>query len=448
MKSNILFFLIDGLRADSIFSDSKSAKTPNIDFLINKGTYFYNAISSSDYTTACLESIFNSRFPIGCSKTSANFYKIYDPKINLLSVLKNHDYHLYGTLEESLCLLGMDEPMENKDVAFKKLETNIYTGLGSRILEKVRNGSMLEPWFYYVHFMDLHRPYHVPEEYLHLSLNERYNKNIHELDSWIGNILSEIELDKTLVVITADHGEYISPLKAYDAPDNIHYLKKTLKNLVKTLIPKTYQSMIHKKKKNILGQIKTRNLTNQEKRAAVSTRVGKKRELFDDIQKIPLLFCGSSILNNDLIGQQVRSIDILPTILEIIGVSDIPENIHGRSILPLIENKQLESMPVYMESAYGKTATEIPDSVVGIRTDTYKYFRDVYEPQKNIHLYDLTKDPDELDNISKINPNITSMMENILQNIINSKFDESPKTKLTSEEEKELEEELRKMGYI
>lgn len=101
-----------------------------------------------------------------------------------------------------------------------------------------------------------------------------------------------------------------------------------------------------------------------------------------------------------------------------------------------------------MESAYGKTATEIPDSVVGIRTDTYKYFRDVNESQKNIHLYDLTKDPDELDNISKINPNITSMMENILQNIINSKFDESPKTKLTSEEEKELEDELRKMGYI
>ena len=209
MKSNVLFLLVDGLRADKIFSETKSTQTPNIDFLINKGAYFCNAISSSDYTSVCIESIFNSRFPIGCSTLGENFYKIYDPKINLLSVFKNHDYHLYGTLEESLCLVGMNEPLENTDVQFKKLEINIYNGLGLRILEKLKNDNMEEPWFYYVHFMDLHRPFHVPEDQLHLSLNERYDKNINEIDSWIGKILSEIDLDKTLIVITADHGEYI-----------------------------------------------------------------------------------------------------------------------------------------------------------------------------------------------------------------------------------------------
>ena len=296
--------------------------------------------------------------------------------------------------------------------------------------------------------MDLHRPYYVPEEYLHLSLNERYKKNIEELDFWIGKFLSEIDLTKTLVVITSDHGEYVSQLQAFDAPENSNYLKKVLKKSVKSVIPKNFQIKVHKKKKNILGQIKTRNLTVQEKRAAIRTRVGKKRELFDDIQKIPLLFCGSSISKNQLIEQQVRSVDILPTILELNEISDMPKNIHGRSILSLIEKKQLESLPVYMESSYGKTATEIPDSVVGIRTDKYKYFRDAKESGKNVHLFDLTKDPDELDNLSKSSPQIVSNMEKILQEIVNSKFDESSKTELTSEEEKELEDELRKMGYV
>lgn len=445
MQPNILFLLVDGLRGDAIFSKNKSVKTPNIDSLITKGTYFYQAISSSDYTSTCLQSIFNSRFPIGCSKQSANFYKIFDPQINLLSVLKNNGYHLYGTLDESLCLLGMDEPMENSDVAFQKLESNIYTDLGAKILKIINNSQ--EPWFYYVHFMDLHRPFHVPKELLHLPLNERYEKNIEQIDSWIGKILSIIDLTKTVVVITADHGEYISMLDAYDSPNDSSFFKKVLKNSIKATIPKSYQSIIHKKKKNILGQIKTRNLTNKDKRAAVRTRVGKKRELFDDIQNIPLLFCGYTINNNEPIKQQVRSVDIMPTILDLIGVNNI-QNIHGRSILPLIKNKHLKPMPVYMESAYGKTATETPESVIGIRTDNYKYFRDAKESEKNIHLYNLLDDPDELNNIFESNHEIVLMMEKTLQDMISSKFSELPKTQLTSEDEKELEDELRKMGYV
>jgi len=34
MKPNIIFFLIDGLRADQVYGNNRTCKTPNIDSLI------------------------------------------------------------------------------------------------------------------------------------------------------------------------------------------------------------------------------------------------------------------------------------------------------------------------------------------------------------------------------------------------------------------------------
>jgi len=45
MRPNIIFFLIDGLRADQCFGNDKTSFTPNIDSLRKKGTYFTNAFS-------------------------------------------------------------------------------------------------------------------------------------------------------------------------------------------------------------------------------------------------------------------------------------------------------------------------------------------------------------------------------------------------------------------
>ena len=37
LKKNVVFFLIDGLRADQCHGENKSSKTPNIDLLIKNG---------------------------------------------------------------------------------------------------------------------------------------------------------------------------------------------------------------------------------------------------------------------------------------------------------------------------------------------------------------------------------------------------------------------------
>ena len=65
MRPNIIFFLIDGLRADQCFGKDKTSFTPNIDSLRKKGTYFSNAFASVDGTIVSLNTIFSSNFQVG-----------------------------------------------------------------------------------------------------------------------------------------------------------------------------------------------------------------------------------------------------------------------------------------------------------------------------------------------------------------------------------------------
>ena len=83
MKPNILFLVIDGLRADSCIKNSTSI-TPNIDNLIKNGISFNQAISSGPSSTPAVSSLFTSLYPFECL--------VQDGKINKLN--PNIDTHV------------------------------------------------------------------------------------------------------------------------------------------------------------------------------------------------------------------------------------------------------------------------------------------------------------------------------------------------------------------
>ena len=74
MQPSILLIVIDSLRADRFFGKKKKAKTPNIDFLIEKGAYFNNSTTTSDYTNPCMQSIFTAKNPVGCGDLKNEYY--------------------------------------------------------------------------------------------------------------------------------------------------------------------------------------------------------------------------------------------------------------------------------------------------------------------------------------------------------------------------------------
>lgn len=111
---------------------------------------------------------------------------------------------------------------------------------------------------------------------------------------------------------------------------------------------------------------------------------------YDDLVRIPLCirFPGR-IPPGTVIDQPVSQVDFLPTILDYLG-QPIPENIHGRSLRPLIEGKDV----AWRDYAFCQRG----DRARMLRTDRYKYTFCQKPPV--IALYDLQNDPQEDRNLA------------------------------------------------
>ena len=447
MHPCILFIVIDSFRADRFFGKKKTAKTPNIDLLIKQGSYFNNSITTSDFTKPAMQSIFTAKNPVGCGDLNDNYYyKLLSEESNLLKILKKNNYHLFGTMENILCLEGLNKEMENADAGFKDT-LNLHNGLEEKILSKIDEIQIHESWFYYIHLMDLHRPCSVPEDFVNLSLSERYDFNLTTIDTFIGKILNKIDLKNTLIVITGDHGEYMSPYDNYTGKqDNASSTEKALKSTLKLFIPKSYRTSIHVKKKKVVTKIKQSQVQSPHEKRMFKTRPMPDRMLFDDVVRVPLVMSGYGIEKHSIINQQTRSIDIFPTIFDLLNF-DYPQKVVGISLKNLLEGKITEQNVAYMESAVTQNYKEIPKPVVGIRTDKFKYFRSLTNPEKIVNLYDLENDPLEDNNLAEINLELVKDFEKTLSDLRQNK-DLQSSDEISLDEKTELEEELKKLGYI
>ena len=73
---------------------------------------------------------------------------------------------------------------------------------------------MKEPWCFLVHVTNMHFPVKKPKGFEDEKFgSNNYEKQVSAIDAWIGKVLKKIDLEKTLVVITGDHGSYIQSLK-------------------------------------------------------------------------------------------------------------------------------------------------------------------------------------------------------------------------------------------
>ena len=164
--------------------------------------------------------------------------------------------------------------------------------------------------------------------------------------------------------------------------------------------------------------------------------------LHDENLHVPILMTGKGIPKK-IIRDFVRHVDILPTICDVLDFK-ISKKINGVSLKPLIEGKKFEENIQYLHTMPYEKPHE--DDSVGIRTNEYKYFRSSINSEKNIHLYNVQKDPYENHNIAHKNKEIVKKFEEELKRLTKDrvKFDEE----ITDEDDKKIEEELKKMGYL
>ena len=474
---NIIFLLVDGLRADQCFGKDKTSVTPNIDSLIQKGMYFTNAYSSVDGTIVSLNTIFNGDFQIG---NSSRAQKVNLKQNNLIEVLKRKGYHIYGTLPNFASFDSLLEQFENKieentnkndvtidpvEAQFKEEEiegshsehernkATLPTGLTEKIIKILNSDSIKEPFFGYFHIFDLHplregkNPIGIEgfdkEEYG----ASTFSKTVSSIDFWLGKILENVNLENTILILTADHGERI-PYENTRAVDFQPKLENTVK-IGKKLLPKSAHKIggkfLHNIRKSV-GKSKleksNKTLTNYEKR---SRETFDNVSLFDEMLHIPLLLVTKQLKtkNND---KYVHHTDILPTLCTLANI-EINHKIHGRNLVSLIEKNNSNDQAIYVRTR--PYIDEKPDTrdLKGIRTSEYKYFRSQYDKNENVHLYDLKQDPYENNNIADENKELILEFEKKIiefeKNDLSNDDDD-----LSEEELTKISGQLKKLGYM
>jgi N-acetylglucosamine-6-sulfatase len=199
---------------------------------------------------------------------------------------------------------------------------------------------------------------------------------------------------------------------------------------------------------------------------------GGKFLAYEPATHLPLLIRGPGIKPGTSTGELAANIDIAPTILELAGAK-ADKSIDGRSLVPSMRDPGLRSRrPILFESfvetndveangepgaqrprvrapASGKATASIvapPKDYEGIRLGPYKY---IEWPDGEKELYDITKDPYELNNIVRV-PNFFPIRAFLhaqlvrLESCVGRSCSEvAPKFPLTQKEQRKVDKQRR-----
>ena len=448
MPPNILFILVDGLRADQCFGIDKTSHTPLLDSLISSGVYFKNTFSSTDGTMISLNCVLNSKSQF---QTGIRAQKIILLEDNHLQKLKNSGYYIGGLIPKLTSLKPITSYFQNENHIYDPgpPPETLTTGITEKISSLLNSLKNTSPWFCYLHLFDLHplregrKPLKIEEFQSEKFGNSLYAQTVSAIDYCLKKILDRINFDNTLLIVTSDHGERIpfNEKSSFDFEPEFN----SVTSLGRRILPKSTHNIggkIMGKLKREIGKTKldssNKELTPYQKRSRDPYFT---LSLHDELLHIPFLLKGLT-LPSKIISNQISTLDFFPTIFELVGIMQNNTK-YSSSLVPLINNQPMTEKAIFLHTIpYEK---ESPLDKIGMRTSKYKYFRNSKNPKKDVHLYDLENDPYENNNISKNNLPIIEKMEKLLYDIQNNTLELD--NTLSKEEEEKISKELRKLGY-
>ena len=207
-------------------------------------------------------------------------------------------------------------------------------------------------FFAWIHLFDPHTPYAPPEPYRTQYAHMLYDGEIAFVDAVIGSAMDELRAgglyDKTLIVLTSDHGE---GLGEHGEAAHGFFL---------------YDSTLH----------------------------------------VPLIVkFPASRWKGAVVSEQVRGIDVAPTILQALGIP-VPQQMQGRSLIAVASGQASGAPPPAFSETYYPYYHFGWSPLIAIRTGAYKYIR-APKPE----LYDLAADRAETNNLASADRSRTDKLQ-------------------------------------
>jgi arylsulfatase A-like enzyme/Flp pilus assembly protein TadD len=367
---NVLVITIDTLRADHLgcYGYDK-IRTPNIDSLARDGARFERAYTPVPITLPSHTVIFTGTFPTasGIHDFSAN--RLSAQTITLAALLKDRSYTT-GAVVASAVLDSRFGLNRGFDFYYDHFDFNRLQESNLDEMERPANvvADLALDWlrqnagkrfFFWLHLYDPHYPYVPPAPYNMEYRANPYDGEIAFADAQLGRVLQFLKTkglyDRTIIVLSGDHGEGLG-----------EHGEKTHGFFI-------YNSTLH----------------------------------------VPLVVHAPGVRPR-IVSAPVSTADVMPTLLEELKMP-VPSQVQGLSFVKLMEGK--ESDPATSRGIYGETF--LPrlhfnwSELRGFRFSRYKFI-EAPEPE----LYDLEKDPGELQNLYPDKKAVASEMRRKLTDFI------------------------------
>jgi arylsulfatase A-like enzyme/Tfp pilus assembly protein PilF len=312
---NVLLITIDTLRADALGAyGNATVSTPSIDRLAREGVRFDHAHAHSVVTLPSHASILSGRYPMVHGVRDNAGFRFPSGMETLATLLKARGYRT-GAFVSAFPLdarfgltRGFDAYDDSYGKAVEKTAFHMPERPGSETVSAAmkwiggpeRDPSPTRPllksnkWFAWIHVYEPHFPYRPPEPFASRYKTSPYLGEVSAADAilrpLLEPILDEGESGRTLVVLTADHGESLGE----------------------------HGEMTH-------GLF-----------------------AYEATLRIPLILFQPRLFAPRVVDSQVRHVDIVPTIIDAIGGP--PPASDGRSVLDVARNAQQGTPAAYFEA--------------------------------------------------------------------------------------------------
>ncbi|MDQ3418223.1 MAG: sulfatase-like hydrolase/transferase [Acidobacteriota bacterium] len=397
---NVVLITLDTLRADHVGAyGATTVKTPHLDRLASQGVVFDQAMTAAPLTLPAHSSIMTGQFPPRHGVRDNGGFFLAPAQVTLAEILTDRGYQTgatvgafvldskwgldqgFGTYQDDFDLTGI----KAMSLASVKRPGNEVVDLALRWMEGVAD----QRFFAWLHLYDPHAPYESPEPYRSQYRGHPYRGAIAFTDAQVGRVVDFLEArglsDNTIVIVTADHGEGLG-----EHGEDTHGFF-----------------------------------------------------VYETSMRVPLIVRvpGGGIVPGR-VTQPVRTVDILPTVLDLLGTSP-PAPIEGVSLVPLMSGAtRALALDGYGEAMYPLHHYGWSE-LTTLRSDRYKLI-DAPRPE----LYDLERDPNELVNLfDERRPVADAMLRQLRERtrVMDADAPEAPKTE---DVDPETRARLAALGYV
>jgi arylsulfatase A-like enzyme/Tfp pilus assembly protein PilF len=210
---NLLLITIDTLRADRVgVSGYAAARTPNADALATRGTRFTHAYAAAPITLPSHASLMSGRYPPGHGARH-NGMRV-DGTAPLLAETLARSGFATGAFVAAFPLdrrFGLERGFQTYSDHMPRINGKTANERqGAQVVDEALawlGQNRQRRFFLWVHLFEPHAPYGLPTD--RRPASDRYDDEVAEADRQAGRVIDALgaDRDRTLVVLTADHGE-------------------------------------------------------------------------------------------------------------------------------------------------------------------------------------------------------------------------------------------------